>query len=62
MINLAVINKKDLIKYIFKLAIVVTIITIATKILPKKEASNRKASIINDKNLTACLDQTIPGI
>jgi len=62
MINLAVINKKDLIKYIIKLAIAITIIAIASNVFSKKDKENMKISLINEQKLIACLDETIPGI
>ena len=62
MINLAVINKKDLIKYLVKLAIIIAIITIASNIFNGKEKGNIKISLISEEKLIACLDETIPGI
>ena len=62
MINLAVINKKDLIKYLIKLAIIIIIIIVTTNLFSKKEKVNIKIGILNQEKLIACLDETIPGI
>ena len=62
MINLAVINKKDLIKYLIKLAIIIIIIIVASNLFSKKEKVNIKIGLLNQEKLIACLDETIPGI
>ena len=63
MINLAVINKKDLIKYILKFTAFIIIIVIASNILLKnKDNSKFSINFFDDKNVTAFLNEMIPGI
>ena len=62
MINLAVINKKDLIKYIIKLVVAIIIVAIFSGLLSKNNIKHIKINLMNKESLIACLDETIPGI
>ena len=63
MINLAVINKKDLIRYILKFTIFILIIIVASKVLVgNKENFKFSLDFINEKEVIGFLDETIPGI
>ena len=62
MINLAVINKKDLIKYIIKLVFAIIIVAIFSGLLSKNNIKHIKINLMNKESLIACLDETIPGI
>ena len=63
MINLAVINKKDLIRYILKFTIFILIIIVASKVLVgNKENFKFSLDVINEKEVIGFLDETIPGI
>ena len=63
MINLAVINKKDLIKYLIKLAVIIFFIITALNVFSNKDKKKEiSINLINEKSATAFLDETIPGI
>ena len=63
MINLAVLGKKDLIKYLLKFTFFILIIIVASKILLRKENENNFfIELIDDKKITKFLDEIIPGI
>ena len=60
MINLAVINIKEVIKYLVKVTIIITVVVALTRYF-----STYSSSIVNkisDKTFLNCLDETIPGI
>lgn len=60
MINLAVINIKEVIKYLVKVTIIITVVVALTRYF-----STYSSSIVNkisDKTFLNCLDGTIPGI
>ena len=61
MINLAVINKKDLIKYVLKFTVFILIIILSSNILLGTK-EKLTFNFINEKEVTAFLDETIPGI
>ena len=64
MINLAVLNLKDIAKYFIKFILIVGIIFLFTKIFSNsaEEETQKVSSIIEQLDLRACLDETIPGI
>lgn len=65
MINLAVINLKDLLKYLVKIIIIVVILIILVKQIyfPKEEIHIQTTTInLFSKAYTNCLELTIPGI
>lgn len=60
MINLAVINIKEVVKYLVKLTIVITVVVALTRYFSTyKNALTNKFS---DKTFLECINQTIPGI
>lgn len=63
MINMAVLNLKDIIKYLIKITIVITIVIGLTKYFSNaKENITKQLQIIENVPLLSCLDTTIPGI
>lgn len=63
MINLAVINLKDIGKYLFKIIIMLTILWIFSKFFSHfRENSITISEKIDTTKLLNCLDETIPGI
>lgn len=63
MINMAVINLKDIIKYLVKLTIVIAIIVGVTRYFSSQKSS-AKNQIINLQNLSLinCIDEVIPAV
>ena len=60
MINLAVINIKEVVKYLVKLTIVITVVVALTRYFSTyKNALTNKFSY---KTFLECINQTIPGI
>lgn len=63
MINMAVLNLKDIIKYLIKITLVIAIVIGLTKYLSsQKENVIKHTQTIKEKSFTSCLDTTIPGI
>ena len=63
MINLAVVNIKDITKYILKLLLVCLILWGFSKIFTNKKLENTDIKIITGKiDIQECLDEVIPGI
>jgi hypothetical protein len=63
MINLAVVNLKDILKYLLKIIIVLIILWLFSKFfLINKETSISIENDIDTSKLLICLDETIPGI
>ena len=65
MVNLTIINKKDVVKYLIKFIIFSSIIIFIIKYLvnlPKDINNTKMPEIISDFELIGCLDDTIPAI
>ncbi len=63
MINMAVLNLKDIIKYLIKITIVIAIVIGLTRYFSNaKENITKQIQIIENVPLLSCLDTTIPGI
>ena len=63
MINLAVIEIKDIVKYLVRIMIVVTIIYALTRYFFSGKANFQNATMkIGSKTFTICLDTTVPAI
>lgn len=61
MINLAVISKKDLIKYILKFTVFILVLIVLSNIL-KESKGKFTFNILNEKEVIGLLDEAIPGI
>jgi len=62
MINMAVISLKDIIKYLFKITICVTLVIFVTKYFSNQNnVSNRISNIDNYAIMTTCIQTTIPA-
>lgn len=63
MINLAVINLKDIVKYLLKISIIITILWIFSRFFSNfKEKRIEISNTMDLSKLVICLDETIPGI
>ena len=63
MINMAVLNLKDVIKYLIKITLIITVVIGLTKYFSTVKASiAKKAEELEGFSFTSCLDITIPGI
>lgn len=63
MINMAVLNLKDIVKYLIKITLVIAIVIGLTKYFSTVKASvAKKAEELEGISFTSCLDVTIPGI
>ncbi len=69
MFNVAVVNIKDILKYLVSITITLSIVMFVTRYFSslnqdkaKQLEIDRKISEIMQTNLTLCLDETIPGI
>ena len=63
MINMAVLNLKDIIRYFIKITVVIAIVIGLTKYFSKaKETVSKQAKSLEGVSLLSCLDTTIPGI
>lgn len=63
MINMAVLNLKDIVKYLIKITLVIAMVIGLTKYFSTAKASvAKKAEELVGVSFTSCLDVTIPGI
>lgn len=63
MINMAVLNLKDIVKYLIKITLVIAIVIGLTKYFSTAKMSiAKKAEELEGVSFTSCLDITIPGI
>ena len=63
MINMAVLNLKDIIKYLIKITLVIAVVIGLTRYFSTVKASvAKKAEELEGVSFTSCLDVTIPGI
>lgn len=63
MINMAVLNLKDIVKYLIKITLVIAMVIGLTKYFSTAKASVvKKAEELEGISFTSCLDVTIPGI
>lgn len=63
MINMAVLNLKDIVKYLIKITLVIAMVIGLTKYFSTAKASvAKKAEELEGVSFTSCLDVTIPGI
>lgn len=63
MINMAVLNLKDIIRYLIKITVIIAIVIGLIKYFSNaKENITKQAETLGDVSLVSCLDTTIPGI
>lgn len=63
MINMAVLNLKDIVKYLIKITLIIAIVIGLTKYFSTVKASvAKRAEGLEEVSFTSCLDVTIPGI
>ena len=62
MINMAVLNLKDILKYLIKITLVIGVVIGLTKFFSTAKGVTKQAEKIGANSLIACLDTTIPGI
>ena len=63
MINMAVLNLKDIVKYLIKITLVIAVVIGLTKYLSTAKVSiEKKADELGGVSFTSCLDVTIPGM
>lgn len=63
MINMAVLNLKDIVKYLIKITLVIaTVIGLTKYFSTAKMSIAKKAEELEEVSFTSCLDVTIPGI